>query len=146
MALRSTPIALCLLLVVHGHAMAQQQDQLSDGVFAEVQTRFADAYNRGDLDTMAGAFTQKAVRITPSGIFDGRDAIRSSFQDALKMGLHDYSVHRTISRSVGTFVFNAGEWQAKLGGQSFHGYYSAILVREGDQAKIMEETVTIAAP
>jgi hypothetical protein len=38
------------------------------------------------------------------------------------------------------------EWQAKLGDRPFHGYYSAILVREGNQAKIMEETVTIAAP
>jgi hypothetical protein len=45
----------------------------------------------------------------------------------------------------GNFVFNAGEWHAKLGDKSFHGYYTAILVREGDQAKIMEETVTIAA-
>jgi hypothetical protein len=26
-----------------------------------------------------------------------------------------------------------------------HGYYTAIMVRNGDQAKIMEETVTIAA-
>jgi hypothetical protein len=27
-----------------------------------------------------------------------------------------------------------------------HGYYTAIIVRDGDQATIMEETVTIAAP
>lgn len=140
------PTALCLLLVVQGHAMAQQPNQSDDSIFADVQTHFAEAYNRGDLDAMATAFTEKAVRVTPSGIFDGRDAIRRSFQDALKKGLHDYSVRRTISRSEGTFVFNAGEWQAKLGAQAFHGYYSAILVREGNQAKIMEETVTIAAP
>ena len=37
----------------------------------------------------------------------------------------------------------SGRW--KLGDKPFHGYYTAILVREGDQAKIMEETVTIAA-
>jgi ketosteroid isomerase-like protein len=137
--------ALCLLLVVPCHAMAQQ-DQSDDNVFADVQKHFAEAYNRGDLDAMAAAFAEKAVRVTPSGIFEGRDAIRRGFQDALKMGLHDYSVRRTISRSEGTFVFNAGEWQAKLGDRPFHGYYSAILVHEGTQAKIMEETVTVAAP
>lgn len=73
--------------------------------------------------------------MTPSGIFQGRDAIRRNLQDALNMGLHGYSVQRTISRSEGSFVFNAGEWQAQLGDQQFHGYYTAILVREGDQAK-----------
>jgi hypothetical protein len=45
---------------------------------------------------------------------------------------------------VGTFVFNAGEWRAKLGDQPLHGYYTAIIVRDGDRAKI--KTVTIAAP
>jgi hypothetical protein len=43
-------------------------------------------------------------------------------------------------------VFNAGEWQAKLGDQQFRGYYSALLVREGDKVKIFEETVNVAAP
>jgi ketosteroid isomerase-like protein len=107
---------------------------------------FAEAYNRKDVDAMATAFTENGIRVTPSGIFQGRDAIRRNLQDALDMGLHDYTVRRTISRLEGNFVFNAGEWQAKLGDKSFHGYYTAILVREGDQAKIMEETVTVAAP
>ena len=54
-------------------------------------------------------------------------------------------VQRAISRSEGSFVFNAGKWQAKLGDRIFHGYYTAIVVREGDQPKIMEETVTVAS-
>ena len=62
----------------------------------------------------------------------------SNLQDVLNMGLHDYKVQRTISRSEGTFVFNAGEWQAKLGDQPLRGYYTAIIVRDGDRAKIME--------
>ena len=95
---------------------------------------------------MAAAFTENAVRVTPSGIFQGRDAIRRGFQDALKLGLHDYWVQRVISRSEGSFVFNAGRWHTKLGDRSFHGYYTAIVVREGDQPKIMEEAVTVAPP
>jgi len=143
MAARSLAIA-CLLLAIPG--LARAQDRLDSAALAEMQKHFAEAYNRGDLDAMAVAFTEDAVRVTPSGIFQGRDAIRRSFQEALKLGLHDYTVQRLISRPEGSVVFNAGTWQAKLGDQAFHGYYTAIVVRDGDQPKIMEETVTIAAP
>jgi len=64
-----------------------------------------------------------------------------------ELGLRDYSVQRTVSRLQGGMVFNAGEWQAKLGdGQQLRGYYSALLVREADGVKIFEETVSVAAP
>lgn len=95
---------------------------------------------------MAGAFSESAIRVTPSGIAEGRDAIQRGFSDALKIGLHDYSVRRVHSRSEGPFAFNVGEWQAKVGDQPLHGYYTAILVSEGGRTKIMEETVTIASP
>lgn len=32
-----------------------------------------------------------------------------------------------------------------IDGQQFRGYYSALLVREGDAVKIFEETVNVAA-
>jgi ketosteroid isomerase-like protein len=133
------------LAVLIGSAAAQEK-QVTDDQYAELQKNFAEAYNRKDADAMAGAFAEDGIRVTPSGIFQGRDAIRRNLQDVLNMGLHDYMVQRTVSRAVGTFVFNAGEWRAKLGDQPLHGYYTAIIVRNGDQAKIMEETVTIAAP
>jgi len=145
MMLRANLAFLCLLIVLPAPASAQQ-DRTADGAVADFQKDFAAAYNRGDVDAMAAAFTEKAIRVTPSGIFQGRDAIRRGFEDALKLGLHDYSVRRVISRSEGSFVFNAGEWQAKLGDKPFRGYYSAIVVREDGQTKIMEETVTVAAP
>jgi ketosteroid isomerase-like protein len=143
MAVRVVLMA-CLLLAIPCAALAQ--DPLDSAALAEMQQHFAEAYNRGDVDAMAAAFTEKAVRVTPSGIFEGRDAIRRSFQEALKLGLHDYSVQRVVSRPEGGFVFNAGNWQAKLGDHPFHGYYTAIVVRDGDEPRIMEETVTIAPP
>ncbi len=145
MAFRTLSATICLLLAIPSHATAQLS-LAEDTAIADVQKHFAEAYNHKDVDAMAAAFTENGVRVTPSGIFQGRDAIRRNLQDVLDMGLHDYTVQRTISRSEGNFVFNAGEWQAKLGDKPFHGYYTAILIREGDQAKIMEETVTIAAP
>lgn len=135
---------LSLLFVVPDLAVAQ--GQLDSDATAEMQKHFAEAYNRGDVDAMVADFTENAVRVTPSGMFQGRNAIRQSFFDALNLGLHDYTVQRLISRPEGNFVFNAGKWQAKVGDQSFHGYYTAIIVREGDQPMIMEETVNIAYP
>ena len=148
MASRTLAAAICLLLAASLHARAEQNQtgQTDDAAFVNIQKYFAEAYNRGDVDAMAAAFAENGVRVTPSGIFQGRDAIRRNLQDAVNMGLHDYTVRRTLSRSRDGLVFNAGEWQAKLGDKSYHGYYTAILVREGDEAKIMEETVTIAAP
>ncbi len=142
---RMIAVVACSLMVLSS-AVAAQEKQALDDQYAELQKNFAEAYNRKDVDAMAGAFTEDGIRVTPGGIFQGRDAIRRNFQVVLNMGLHDYTVQRTTSRSQGTFVFNAGEWRAKLGDQPLHGYYTAIIVRDGDRAKIMEETVTIAAP
>jgi ketosteroid isomerase-like protein len=127
MAFRLATFIVCLLLAVPRNSIAGET--LDDAAMDEMHKHFSEAYNRDDLDTMAATFTENAVRVTPSGIFQGRDAIRRSFSDALKLGLHDYSVQRTISRPEGTFVFNAGTWQAKVGDRSFHGYYSSILTR-----------------
>jgi len=136
----------CLVLAMSHSGIAAAQDQVDTAALAEMQKRFVAAYNHGDVDVMAEAFTENAIRVTPSGIFQGRDAIRRSFQDALKLGLHDYSVNRTISRSEGPYTFNIGSWQGKLGDRPFRGYYTAIVVRDGGQAKILQETVTVAAP
>jgi ketosteroid isomerase-like protein len=127
--------------------VSAQPDEPSVGgeIFQSMQSQFAEAYNRGDVAGMAAFFSEDAVRITPDGIFRGREAIRAEMQRVIEMGLHDYSVRRTVSRLQGNMVFNAGEWQAKLGDRQLHGYYSALLVREGDGAKIFEETVNVAA-
>ncbi len=130
-------------------ASTQQNEPGAGGeLFEKVQSEFAEAYNRKDIAAMAAFFSENGVRITPAGVFRGRDAIGRELQRVvIELGLHDYSVRRTVSRLEGGMVFNAGEWQAKFGdGQQFRGYYSALLVREGDGVKIFEETVNVAAP
>lgn len=134
----------CLLLAIPNVASAQ--DKVDEAMLAEMQKNFVAAYNRGDTEVMANTFTANAIRVTPSGIFQGRDAIRGSFQIAVTLGMHDYSVNRTISMSEGKYVFNIGTWQGKLGDHPFHGFYTAMVVREDGQAKIVQETVTVAAP
>jgi ketosteroid isomerase-like protein len=133
MAFRSATFVLCLLLATPRISIAGET--LDAAAMDEMHKQFSEAYNRGDLNTMAATFTENAVRITPSGIFQGRDAIRQSFSDALKLGLHDYSVQRTLSRPEGSLVFNAGTWQAKVGDRAFYGYYSSILTSEDRTAE-----------
>jgi ketosteroid isomerase-like protein len=140
---RTIVLAASLMMVGCVGAIAQQA---TDDQYADLQKNFAEAYNRKDVDAMAAAFTEDAIRVTPSGIFVGREAIRRNLQEVVNLDLHGYSVERNVSRSFGNFVFKAGEWQAKLGDQPLHGYYTAIVMRDGGVAKIMEETVTVAAP
>src|SRR5450631_4952535 len=142
-------VAAVMLFAVVTPASTQPVDPGAGGdIFEKMQSEFAEAYNRKDIAAMAGFFSENGVRITPAGVFRGREAIGRELQRVvIELGLHDYSVRRTVSRLEGGMVFNAGEWQAKLGdGQSFRGYYSALLVREGDGAKIFEETVNVAVP
>jgi ketosteroid isomerase-like protein len=140
--------AIMLFGVVTPGLTEQAEPGVGGELFEKLQSEFAQAYNRKDVAAMAGLFSENGVRITPSGVFRGRDAIgRELRRVVIELGLHDYSVRRTVSRLEGGMVFNAGEWQAKLGdGQQFHGYYSALLVREGDAVKIFEETVNVATP
>jgi len=141
-------IAALLSLGVATPASTQPDPAAGGEIFEKVQSDFAQAYNRRDIEGMAAFFSENGVRITPAGVFRGRDAIgRELRRVVIELGLHDYSVRRTVSRLEGGMVFNAGEWQAKLGdGQQLHGYYSALLVREGGTVKIFEETVNVAAP
>jgi ketosteroid isomerase-like protein len=142
-------VAAIMLFGVVTPALTQQDEPGAGGaLFEKVQSDFAEAYNRKDIAAMAAFFSENGVRITPAGVFRGRDAIARELQRVvIELGLHDYSVRRTVSRLEGGMVFNAGEWQAKLGdGQQFRGYYSALLVREGDGVKIFEETVNVAVP
>jgi ketosteroid isomerase-like protein len=139
-------VAVMLLGAVTPASTEQDEPSAGGALFEKVQSEFADACNRKDVAAMAAIFSENGVRITPSGIFRGRDAIGREMQRAIGMGLRNYSVRRIVSRPQGNMVFNAGEWQARLGDQPFRGYYSALLVREGDGVKIFEETVTVASP
>jgi ketosteroid isomerase-like protein len=137
-----------LLAAVTPASTQQAEPDVGGELFEKLQSEFAEAYNRKDVAAMAAFFSENAVRITPAGVFRGRDAIgRELRRVVIDLGLHDYSVRRTVSRLEGGMVFNAGEWQAKLSdNRQFHGYCSALLVREGDAVKIFEETTNVAVP
>ena len=111
----------------------------------ELQNRFNEARARQDAQAMAAVFAEDAVRVTPDGVFQGRDAIRQNLQNLVTAGLRDFTTQRTVSRPEGDLLFDAGEWHAKLGDAPLHGYYSALLSCVGQPA-ILEETTNVAAP
>jgi len=149
-SVRNTICTAAIILLLASTAASPQQIEPSAGgePFEKIQSDFAEAYNRKDVPAMAAFFSENAVRVTPAGVFRGREAIGRELQRvSVDLGLHDYSVKRMVSRLEGHVVFNAGEWQAKLSdGKQYHGYYSALLVREGDGVKIFGETTNVALP
>lgn len=132
--------AASLLLILSTSAWSQQSPDV--GEFD--QQRFADAYNRKDVDAMSSAFSADAIRITPSGIFRGREEIRRSFQEAIDLGLHGYAVKRIQSVRYGDVVLGISEWQAELGDRPFRGNSSVILGLKDGKVQILEETVTVS--
>ena len=108
--------------------------------------RFNEARARQDGDAMAAVFAQDAIRVTPDGVFQGRDAIRRNLESLIRVGLHDFTSERTVSRQQGELLFDAGTWSARLGDVPLHGYYSALLSCGGEHQEILEETTNVAAP
>ena len=144
-----TTVALCgaALLCVAIPAQAQHSDSSKDiPQCLDVQRKFVEARSRQDVDGMATLFAPDGIRVTPDGVFLGRDAIRRNLQALVTAGLHDFTARQTVSRLEGGLLFAAGEWQAKLGGREFHGYYSTLLSCDGPRPMMREETTNVATP
>jgi ketosteroid isomerase-like protein len=136
-----------VLLCVAVPAVAQPGPSAADYQRCEgLQGRFNEARARQDAQGMAAVFAENAVRVTPDGIFQGRDAIRGNLQSLVTAGLRDFTSQRTVLRHEGDLLLDAGEWHATFGDMPLHGYYSAVLSCRGDQPEILEETTNVAAP
>jgi SnoaL-like domain len=66
----------------------ENTQQLAEALQAvqEVGRQYVAAYNRQDAAAIASLFAEDGVRITPYGIIQGREAIRSHFENAFKAG------------------------------------------------------------
>lgn len=69
--------------------------------------RLNEARAHQDVDTMAAIFAQDAIRVTPDGVFQGRDAIRQNLKSLSAVGPHYFISERTISRPEGDPLFDA---------------------------------------
>ncbi|MBV8094018.1 MAG: SgcJ/EcaC family oxidoreductase [Acetobacteraceae bacterium] len=140
--------ALFLLVGLAAPALAQQDAaERPHQVVDALTTKLAQAYNSHDAAGVASLYTEDGVYITPEGIVQGRDAIRKTIEDELKTG-GNLTIKVSLARAYGDAIWSAGEWSEAYSGESDHGYWSYVVVRQGDDYKIRYDTYNIgpAAP
>jgi ketosteroid isomerase-like protein len=130
-------------------AFAQQKEvvdpKIIEGLSANGK-KFAEAFNNNDAAALAALYTEDAIFVTDRGIIHGRPAIEVWWADTFN-AVHpkNYSDKADPSslRVVGTAdnIRVAGEWNETLQGKNGEpiqakGYWSDILVREGDDWEI----------
>ncbi|MBV8096913.1 MAG: nuclear transport factor 2 family protein [Acetobacteraceae bacterium] len=135
--------ALFLLVGLAAPALAQQNAaERPQQVVNDLTTKLAHAYNSHDAAAVASLYIEDGIYVTPEGIVQGRDAIRETIEDELKAG-GDLTIKVSLVRTFGDAIWSTGEWSEDYGGQSDHGYWSYIIMREGDDYKIRYDTYNI---
>jgi len=151
---RSLGAVVALMLIGLTLPVFGQQDrpenpqQIAEALQAvqEVSRQYLAAYNQQDAAAIASLFAEGGVRITPYGIIQGREAIRSHFENAFKAGSHDVSDVIRVFRASGNTVWEAGSYTVKVGQRYRRGYFATTFVREGGGFKIRDVVVNFAPP
>ena len=128
-------------------ALGQQNVLQSDQqALREFEMQLTTAFNRQDAAGVASLFTEDALRVTPQGIIQGREAIQKDMDKRFQSHFHDLSATITIVRAFGNSIWEAGEWSMMIGDRPVRGYFSETVVREGDKYKIRDETFNVVPP
>ena len=107
-------------------------DQLS-----ALSMKYDDAYRKKDAAALAALFTEDASCVTPEGLFSGRQAIEKAYADDFQRWPATSHIHQADQlNAIGDGAWSVGQWWRTLQGQNgpvfFRGYWSALIVREGD--------------
>jgi ketosteroid isomerase-like protein len=155
-----TRLLLALAGLAIGFALpifAQQQNtpdpQLREQVLAHAK-KVSDAYNSNDAAALAVLFTENAVEVTNVGPIYSRQALQKHWTDMFHHvhfsnhinTVDQYSPH--IIGTAGNEMWANGEYSMTVQGENFgpveqKGYWSIILVREGDAWKTRMQTWNI---
>jgi ketosteroid isomerase-like protein len=130
-------------------AFAQQKDTVDPQIIEQLNVlskKTDEAEDNGDAVALAALYTEDAVLVTDTGPIYGRKAIEKYYADLFKqvhfsndIGKRDqYSPH--IIGTAGNEAWSNGEWSLTLKGQNLgpvevKGYWTTIVVREGDTWK-----------
>jgi len=129
-------------------AFAQQKDTIDPRMtqqIREVTIKYDAAFNSHDASAVAALYTKNGVEVTDTGPVKGREAIEKSYAHDFQ-SWHPSNRATTVDRvmAIGNEVRARGRWSESLndnGSLSKHeGYYSWIMVREGDNWKIHRST------
>jgi ketosteroid isomerase-like protein len=114
--------------------------------------KFSEAWNNNDAAALAAFYTEDAVRVNDTGPIYGRDAIQKLYADLFKqVHISNHFNKRDQYHAIGTAgneVWANGEWSSTAQGKDWgpidnKGYWSVILVRDGDTWKFLMETWNI---
>jgi ketosteroid isomerase-like protein len=94
-----------------------------------VAKKWEAAYNRKDAAGVAALYTESAVEVAPTGIFQGRAAIQKRIEDDFKAGGHDLSISVKNIQSSGDVIMASGDWNGHYGSQAAHGYWANSTIR-----------------
>lgn len=127
--------------------------ELRQQILAFVQ-KFDPAFNNNDPAALASFFTDDAVLVVPEGLMHGQDAIAKYWADLLGKvrfsnhltALDQYSPH--VIGTSGNEMWAVGEWSLTIEGPNIgvKGYWSGIVVREGDAWKFRLQAITPPPP
>ena len=146
-------LAISFALPTLGQQTNTPDPQLRQQILAFVE-KFDPAFNNNDPAATAALYTDDAVLVVPEGLIYGRKAIKEYYADFF--GKVHFSNHRgTLDQysphmigTSGNEMWAAGEWSQTIVGPNIgvKGYWSGIVVREGDAWKFRLHAITPPPP
>jgi len=151
-------LTLAGLVIGFGSPTIAQQTNAPDPQLREqmlaLVTKFDPPFNNGDAAALAPLYTDDAVLVVPEGPVYGREAIVKFWTDMLQkvrfsnhLGtLDQYSPHMIGTSS--NELWATGGWSQTVEGLNLgvKGYWSGIIVREGDTWKFRLHAITPPPP
>jgi ketosteroid isomerase-like protein len=127
--------------------MKTPDPELRQQVIAGKHKKYDEAFNKNDAAAVVALFTEDAVFVTPTGPVYGREAIEKWYADFFQqwhpsgsIGMLDqYSPH--LIGTAGNEFWSNGDFSMTLQAETgepipLKGYFSEILVRDGDAWKV----------
>jgi uncharacterized protein (TIGR02246 family) len=148
--MRSMHFLIVPLFTLVASAEAQQVSEVDALVSTgSVLNAWSTASLKKDAHSAAALFTEDAIRVTPQGIITGRAAIEKSLDAGFKVFTPDSGSADQAGILLGEGIMaRVGTWSGTYNGANgpMHqkGYWSAMLVREGDTWKIRQETFNVS--
>ena len=127
--------------------MKTPDQQLLQQVVAAKHKKYDEAFNKNDAAGVVALFTEDIVFVTPTGPIYGREATEKWYADFFQkyhpsghIGMPDqYSPH--VIGTAGNEIWLNGDFSMTLQAETgepipLKGYWSEILVRDGDALKV----------
>ena len=104
----------------------------------DTNARFVEAFNRGDMASVAAVYTEDAKLLPPNGqMISGRQGIQEFWNGARQMGVRDPILETVAVEHSGDLAYEIGAYTLKIqpeGGQATtdRGKYVVVWKRQAD--------------